>query len=129
MKTKICPNCGEEKGLSMFYKKDKKTYYNICKYCKIEQYEKYYAYCKEERKKYYKNNQEKIKSQQRKYYINHKEKYKNIQQIYHKKCMENINDGYVSKCMRINIHILKQYPELIETKRLYLMIKRECKQK
>jgi hypothetical protein len=68
-----------------------------------------------------KRNNESRKMYEKRYRNEHCEQIKTKQA----KFCENLNDYYISNVLRIPIRYLKQYPELIETKRLQLKIYRE----
>lgn len=105
------------------------------------------------RKRYGENNREKIKEYQREYYVNNAEKRKGYSNKYYRnnseKCKENnkkyrqnntekckgyrINlvDHYIIGLLTVNTNInkdvIRQYPELIELKRLIIKNQRLCK--
>jgi hypothetical protein len=78
------------------------------------------------------------KSSDRKYYYSHREKeikrsidyrLKNIDRATkrEKKIVEEMRDKYVAQLLGISIHDIRPYPELLETKRVVLKLKRELK--
>ena len=147
--TKICSSCGESKGVEEFYKTG-----GVCKACgkvyRREYYEnnkrqwnKYYENNKRDNKEkilkyqaeYRKNNREKILEHQAEYRKNNREKIKGIWKKYQNNNRDKLKEygkkrtasvpysyakGIVKKCYSLE----NPPPELIETKRNVIKIKR-----
>jgi hypothetical protein len=150
MKTKICSKCEEEKELKEYYSK-----MGACKTCRNKQIKEYKEKNKEQikekykernkkyikeyqtkhkkqisknHKKYRDNHKEQIKESGKIYTLNHKEQINEFQKKWDKKQRINLSDKYIISQLRIPTNVLKQYPELIEAKRIHIQIKRIEKQ-
>lgn len=121
MQTKVCSKCGEEKTIDMF-KKGPAYRFGVNSRCRICTNKINIEYDRNNRGKasdrqmrYAKRNKEKINSYRRKLTFNNRE---NFLDPYIKDLL--IKNGFTTKQ-------IKQYPELIETKRLLIKTKRLCK--
>jgi len=138
--TKICTICGEEKNLSEFYRHigAKDGYFNECKKCicikkktpefreknriRIKELRaKYPEKYRERAKKWYRANPERYREKNTRYRTAHREEYKLMLRRY----IENLTDGYVSRVMGKRAGELT--PEVLESKRLIMQLKRELK--
>lgn len=126
---KRCPICKIEKDLSEFdqYFSKKRNKYRIGNYCKecrkkvsLIRAKKYYeensAACKEKAKNYRQKNDEKIKVDRPKF---------------KKRQIENLQNCYVKSLLvekrKIDKEFISENPEIIETARLQIKIKRKLK--
>jgi hypothetical protein len=148
METKICTKCGKElpATIEYFYKDTtvKSGLHASCKTCKSERSEKAYLKNKEKilkqqakykqehkkqiseyGKKYHQEHKEQIAERLRKYYQNNKYKPINKQKkaIYAKKLMNTLHPAYIANKLHISVKDLTS--ELLEQKRLTILIKRE----
>lgn len=143
METKICTKCGKELPATTeyFYKKSKLKLelQNECKICRVKK-----------DKKYYLKNKEKIRKKQLKYYKEHKEQRLEYWKKHYQECKEQrleywkkyykehkeqilermrkyrqntLSPCYIANRLRISTKDLT--PELLEQKRLTILIKRE----
>jgi hypothetical protein len=126
METKICSRCGEEKDITEFVKNKKCNlgFSGTCKKChniySLSNPEK----VKKSRDKWKKNNPEKVKESRDKWEKNNPEKVI----LKHKKLRSNLVDYYVIRKLCAKGFQKNQItPELIETQRLIIKIKRLCK--
>jgi tryptophanyl-tRNA synthetase len=82
---------------------------------------------KKYRHSYYEENKEKILFKTKNCQVKNRERYKNYAKISDRKSKLSLDDRYISRVFKLGSSILKQYPELIEAKRIHLQIKRELK--
>lgn len=79
-------------------------------------------------KKYINTHKESVKQRLKKYYTENKEKLIKQALKRDKKNSMDLTDGFIAQKLRIPIIDLRQYPELIETKRVQLQIIRKLKE-
>lgn len=131
MTHKVCPICKENKEVDKFhsYFSKQRNKYRIGNYCKICSKEQ----AKPRAKKNYLENKEKRLEYGRNYRANpdNKEKLRTLKAKFKKKYIENLQDCYVRDLLRtrqkIKNEVIDKIPEIIETKRLQIKIKRKLK--
>jgi hypothetical protein len=128
---KVCSKCYIAKVLDDFFKKSsaKDGRSSTCKKCHKVIQAKYYKENKEKvalhGAKYYEKNKEKIAISRAKYNKENKEKKLALRRKYKIKAIDTLNDCYVKEKLRIKGIDIPQ--ELIELKRIQLLIKRELR--
>ena len=127
--TKICPKCGKSKPIEAFHSyfsksRNKRRIGNYCKDCARKESNK-------RAKAHYRANVEKKKQYGKQYRADNKEKIKADRPKYKKAYREKLQDCYVRELLvtRSNIspEFIEENPEIIETKRLQLKLKRKLK--
>lgn len=130
MKNKVCPICKNEKPLEEYHKyfsKERQKYRlaNYCKSCSRE------VSKKNATKNYYENKPKKLEYA-KKYREENKERIKAKRPYYKKKQIEECQNCYVRELLvsknKIEKGLISENPEILETKRLSLKIKRKLKE-
>ena len=132
---KKCSKCGEVKLLDCFHKnKSKKDGYRFqCKKCRSEAYKKYRAEnagaMKIAEAKHYAKNREKIKAKNDKYITKHIEKVKEKRVKKKAEMVELLKNSYIKEKIKKQSGVPYEHitQELIETKRLHILIQRKLK--
>jgi hypothetical protein len=116
--TKVCSKCGEKKIFSEFHKDKKKSFgvSHVCKICK-----------KKFDKKYKAENKEKRTVQHRIWASINKEKIRASQRKFDSKKRNAMNDRYIKGLLvaRTSLSSYDIPDDLVEVKRIHLLIKRE----
>ena len=128
---KKCNKCGEVKLLDCFSKDktNKDGYKSGCKKCLSASYDKYYAKNREKilakTLEWRTKNPEKVKDSYAKYYAENSEKVKAFEIRYTKE----LRDSYIKKQIKQQTGVPYEHitQDLIETKRLHILIKRKLK--
>lgn len=129
METKKCPKCGFEKDIGCFhaYFSQSRNKYRVGNYCKECAKKSSNIRAKNH---YLENREEKLKYAAN-YRENNKEKISNKRNFYRRKHRYNLQDCYVRELLvtrhNFTIEILDSNPELIESRRLIIRIKRSLK--
>jgi hypothetical protein len=141
---KKCSKCGEVKSVEEFSKnKSRKTGIQIhCKKCceayrkankdKAKVYGEAYREVNVDKRKAYdyeyrKINKDKIKAYREDYEDANKDKIKAISSVYRKACVRNLTDSYICDSLSIPISQAEENRDLIELKRVQLLITRKLK--
>ncbi len=129
MKSKVCPICKIEKPVEEYHKyfSKERQKYRIANYCKSCSRE---ISKKNATKNYYENKPQKLEYA-KKYREENKERIKSKRPYYKKKQIEECQNCYVRELLITKSKVQKgltyENPEILETKRLSLKIKRKIK--
>jgi uncharacterized membrane protein YgaE (UPF0421/DUF939 family) len=125
MESKICGKCKvllPTNNFIYFFEKSRKKwrYASYCKSCQ-----------KENAKKHYRDNQEKYIDLANKWQINNQEKHNQICCEYQKRVRSKLTNSYITKLLdasEISREFITKNPEIIESRRLQVKIKRKIKE-
>lgn len=129
MKSKVCPICKTEKSVEEYHRyfsKSRQKYRiaNYCKDCSREVHNK-------NAKKNYQENKSKKLEYARKYREENKDRIKEKRPYYKRKQIEECQNCYIRELLITKNNVQKgltyEKPEILETKRLSLKIKRKIK--
>lgn len=130
MTTKKCSKCGEIKALNEFnkHKKVKCGYNSQCRAChKItrDRWNKSHLDRRcEIQQAYYNREKEEINAKRRQHRLDNIEKYR----LYERRDTDTLSDSYVKQCLRFQGWCKEDItPEIIEVKRLEILIKRHIR--
>lgn len=129
MQTKKCPKCGFEKDVGCFhaYFSKSRNKYRIGNYCKECAKKLSNIIAKDH---YLENREEKLKYASN-YRENNKEKINRNRNFYRQKHRANLQDCYVRELLvtrhNLSIEMLNKNPELVQSRRLIIRIKRKLK--
>lgn len=129
MKSKICPICKVEKPVEEYHKyfSKERQKYRVANYCKVCSRE----VSNKNAKKNYNENKPKKLEYAKKYREENKERIKAKRPYYKKKQIEECQNCYIRELLITKNNVQKgltyEKPEILETKRLSLKIKRKIK--
>lgn len=127
---KYCPVCKETKKISEFskYFSKSRNKYRVQNYCKICQK----TTARIRSKEYYQNNKEERKAYAKQYRKENKEKTNKTKRIITRRYREQLQDCYVvdrlSQKLNCTAKDIRQIPEIIDTYRNIIKIKRKIKE-